>query len=83
MGDLCRPRTEQTVNIYSVAGQAEEQSQFSLIFFFWSSGVSPCLWKRGHILYLVGTNCSYCSSAKSGSRFTASVTDGETEVTDV
>lgn len=47
-------------------------------FFFWSSGVSPSLWKRGHILYLVCTNRSYCSSAKSGSRFTSSVTDGET-----
>lgn len=37
---LCRPRTGQTVNIYSVAGQAEEQSQFSLIFLWSSTGES-------------------------------------------
>lgn len=48
MGDLCHPRTEQTVNIYSVAGQAEEQSQFSLIFFLELRGKSLSLEMGSH-----------------------------------
>lgn len=45
---FCHPRTERTVNIYSVAGQAEEQSQFSLIFLWSSTGESKSLETGSH-----------------------------------